>query len=56
MNAMANTTLEEGELEQSICSVVEKSWFEECEQADHEMTVSLFRPFFPSDFKNVLSS
>lgn len=39
---MANTTLEEGELEQSICSVVEKSWYEECKELDHEMTVSLF--------------
>lgn len=41
MNALANETLEEGELEQSICSVIEKSWYEECEQADREMTVSL---------------
>lgn len=46
MNTMANTTLEEGELEQSICSVVEKSWYEECEQANHEMTVSFFPPIF----------
>lgn len=43
MNTMANTTLEEGELEQSICSVAEKSWYEECEQANHKMTVSSFR-------------
>lgn len=33
-----NTTLEEGELEQSVCSLVEKSWYEECEEAD-KMTV-----------------
>lgn len=37
----ANTTLEEGELEQSICSFAEKSWYEECEEVDRKMTVSL---------------
>lgn len=35
-----NATLEEGELEQSVCSFAEKSWYEECEAADKEMTVS----------------
>lgn len=34
----ANTTLEEGELEQTVCSLTEKSWYEECEK--DEMTVS----------------
>lgn len=36
----ANTTLEEGELEQSICSIAEKSWYEECEEVNKKMTVS----------------
>lgn len=39
----ANTTLEEGELEQSICGFTEKSWYEECENAEEakeNMTVS----------------
>lgn len=36
-----NETLEEGELEQSVCSLAEKSWFEECEEAAQKVTVSL---------------
>lgn len=36
-----NETLEEGELEQSVCNFAEKSWFEECEESEQKMTVSL---------------
>lgn len=39
-NKVMNATLEEGELEQSVCSFAEKSWFEECEEAEQKMTVS----------------
>lgn len=39
-NKFMNTTLEEGELEQSVCGIAEKSWYEECEEAEHKMTVS----------------
>ena len=39
-NKFMNTTLEEGELEQSVCGIAEKSWFEECEEAEQIMTVS----------------
>lgn len=35
-----NTTLEDGELEQSVCSFAEKSWYEESEEIDQKMTVS----------------
>ncbi|XP_031633582.1 histone RNA hairpin-binding protein-like [Contarinia nasturtii] len=38
MAKLMNTTLEEGELEQSVCSLAEKSWYEECEGADEKMT------------------
>lgn len=39
-NKFMNTTLEEGELEQSVCGITEKSWYEECEEAEQTMTVS----------------
>lgn len=38
-----NTTLEEGELEQSICSFAEKSWYEECEESVEKMPVSVIK-------------
>ncbi|XP_055301914.1 histone RNA hairpin-binding protein-like [Sitodiplosis mosellana] len=37
-NKFMNATLEEGELEQSVCSLAEKSWYEECEEAERAMT------------------
>lgn len=35
-----DTTLEDGELEQSVCSFAEKSWYEASEEIDRKMTVS----------------
>lgn len=41
MTTLTNTTLEEGELEQTICEPAATSWYEQCEQSDEKMTVSV---------------